>query len=76
MIELFVRIGMPDLLMDGNSVEDEVVDKYVPDDVRVLKIFEILFQVRDEYRKDYDPGRGGFGKRFTPATEMDKGGPV
>jgi hypothetical protein len=43
MIELFVRIGMQDLLMDGNSVEDEVVDKYVPDDVRVLKIFEILF---------------------------------
>jgi hypothetical protein len=43
MIELFVRIGMQDLLMDGNSVEDEVVDKYVSDDVRVLKIFEILF---------------------------------
>jgi hypothetical protein len=43
MIELFVRIGMQDLLMDGNSVEDEVVDKYVSDDVRILRIVEILF---------------------------------
>ncbi|CAF1079903.1 unnamed protein product [Adineta steineri] len=33
-------------------------------------------QVRDEYRKDYDPGRGGFGKRFNPALEMEKGGLV
>jgi nuclear cap-binding protein subunit 2 len=31
-------------------------------------------QVRDEYRKDYDPGRGGFGKRFDPSKEMEKGG--
>ncbi|CAF0866232.1 unnamed protein product [Rotaria sordida] len=33
-------------------------------------------QVRDEYRKDYDPGRGGFGKRFNPSMEMEKGGLV
>lgn len=31
-------------------------------------------QVRDEYRKDYDPGRGGFGKRFAPGMELEKGG--
>ncbi|CAF1279350.1 unnamed protein product [Rotaria magnacalcarata] len=29
-------------------------------------------QVRDEYRKDYDPGRGGFSKRINPALEMEK----
>ncbi len=33
-------------------------------------------QVRDEYRKDYDPGRGGFGKRVNPGMEMEKGGVV
>ncbi len=39
-------------------------------------LFEFLFfQVRDEYRKDYDPGRGGFGKRYNPM-EMEKGGVV
>ena len=30
-----------------------------------------FFEVRDEYRKDYDPGRGGFGKRFNPSVEME-----
>lgn len=52
--------------------------------VRILKFiiqiflnnlyFIFIFQVRDEYRKDYDPGRGGYGKRTNPLAEMEKGG--
>lgn len=33
-------------------------------------------QVRDEYRNDYDPGRGGFGKRHNPGMETDKIGMI
>ena len=29
--------------------------------VRLMMVFK--FQVRDEYRSDYDPGRGGYGKK-------------
>ncbi|CAF1553273.1 unnamed protein product [Adineta ricciae] len=33
-------------------------------------------QVRDEYRQDYDPGRGGYGKRIIQGKEMEKGGAI
>ena len=26
------------------------------------QVFLLIFQVRDEYRTDYDEGRGGYGK--------------
>merc|ERR1712168_1696886 len=31
-------------------------------------------QVRDEYRTDFDPGRGGFGKRFNDPTAYASSG--
>lgn len=63
--------------MDDNMEEDEVVDKYVFlifKDKILKSLLLFLIKVRDEYRKDYDPGRGGFGKRVNPAMEMEKGG--
>ncbi|ANB14508.1 Cbc2p [Sugiyamaella lignohabitans] len=29
-------------------------------------------QVRDEFRDDYDPGRGGYGKRWSQAAQADR----
>lgn len=33
---------------------------YLP--VLLLSVFFFLVKVRDEYRQDYDPARGGYGK--------------
>jgi hypothetical protein len=48
-----------------------------------LKLFKISpfihtkkFQVRDEYRTDYDSGRGGFGKNAQPKSVQMFQGPA
>ncbi len=79
MIELYERIGMLVLLMDVNTVEDVLVDKYElfikkNFSLNICFFFFFIIQVRDEYRKDYDPGRGGFGKRYNTSMDMEKNG--
>lgn len=41
-----------------------------------LFVYFSVVQVRDEYRQDYDPGRGGYGKRIVQGKEMEKGGVI
>ena len=77
MIASYERIGTLASSTDVNSAVDEVEDRYVALARRSVRCTACLsLEVRDEYRKDYDPGRGGFGKRFDPATEVPKGGPM
>ena len=38
--------------------------------------FLLHFQVRDEYRTDFDPGRGGFGKQGQQSSGVISGPPV
>lgn len=82
MIELFEPIGTPVSLTDDNTVVDEVADRWEEktidfhQDQTIDSFFSLIVQVRDEYRNDYDPGRGGFGKRHNPGMETDKIGMI
>lgn len=47
--------------------------------ILLLSLLLLLFcywQVRDEYRVDYDPGRGGYGKKAVEQHGVVTGAPV
>lgn len=70
---------MPVLSKEGSMEEGRLEDKYVTfltNRVRLLSMREIkilFLQVRDEYRSDFDSGRGGYGKiiqqKVTPLSD-------
>ena len=69
MRESSALIGTPVLLRGDSLVEGRVEDRYVgaTRHVSVSMVTTIFSQVRDEYRRDFDPDRGGFGRKVGEA---------
>ena len=55
-------IGMLDLLREDSMAGASQVDRLVDKDDDKDMYLNMFVQVRDEYRTDFDSGRGGYGK--------------
>ena len=55
-------IGMLDSLREGSMAGASQVDRLVDKDDYKDMYLNMFVQVRDEYRTDFDSGRGGYGK--------------
>lgn len=49
-------------VLSGKEGKEELINYTVDNQCTALYTLFISMQVRDEYRTDYDAGRGGFGK--------------
>lgn len=56
------QTGTQGLLKVGSTAEGGQADKYVHTLLNVHRCCCVSVQVRDEYRTDYDEGRGGYSK--------------